>query len=140
MSPGRLSGRSGEGEMEEHPYECGRACAYPPRDGVRENGWQIALKTDPAHAVSRGPYGLGIAREGIRVSDRHLRAIRIRSAWPRLDMLRELRLIGLTTIPEVRRGDDVAALIVEAAAREGVGIEDGDVAVVASKIASKAGG
>jgi coenzyme F420-0:L-glutamate ligase/coenzyme F420-1:gamma-L-glutamate ligase len=55
-------------------------------------------------------------------------------------MPRELRLIGLTTIPEVRRGDDVAALIVEAAAREGVGIEDGDVAVVASKIVSKAGG
>ena len=51
-----------------------------------------------------------------------------------------LEVYGLTTIPEVREGDDVARLIVESAAREGVGLEDGDVVVVSSKILAKAEG
>ncbi|MCH8815541.1 MAG: coenzyme F420-0:L-glutamate ligase [Chloroflexi bacterium] len=51
----------------------------------------------------------------------------------------ELRIIALEGMPEVRSGDDVAALIVEAA-RRGPGIEDGDIIVVTQKIVSKAEG
>jgi coenzyme F420-0:L-glutamate ligase/coenzyme F420-1:gamma-L-glutamate ligase len=47
----------------------------------------------------------------------------------------ELRVIPVKGLPEVREGDDVAALIVAAAA-----LEDGDVVVVAHKVVSKAEG
>jgi len=53
--------------------------------------------------------------------------------------MRELRIIGLEGIPEVVRGDDVAALVGEAAERVG-GLVDDDVVVVAQKIVSKAEG
>jgi coenzyme F420-0:L-glutamate ligase/coenzyme F420-1:gamma-L-glutamate ligase len=48
-------------------------------------------------------------------------------------------IIPLSGIPEVREGDDVAALIGEAVAR-GPGIQSGDVIVVTQKIVSKAEG
>src|SRR3989304_5818695 len=54
----------------------------------------------------------------------------------------EIRVIGLTGLPEVRQGDDLAELIVVAAgspSREG-GIQPGDVVVVTQKIVSKAEG
>jgi coenzyme F420-0:L-glutamate ligase/coenzyme F420-1:gamma-L-glutamate ligase len=51
----------------------------------------------------------------------------------------ELRVIPLSGLPEVRAGDDVAELIVEAASG-GPGIEAGDVLVVTQKIVSKAEG
>lgn len=51
----------------------------------------------------------------------------------------ELRVIGLTGIPEVRAGDDLSSLIADAA-RRGPGIEDRDVIVVTQKIVSKAEG
>lgn len=54
--------------------------------------------------------------------------------------MKELRLIALETLPEVKRGQDIAQLIVEAARREGVVLEQGDVIVVAHKIVSKAEG
>ena len=47
----------------------------------------------------------------------------------------ELRVIPVKGLPEMREGDDVAALI--AAAAE---LEDGDVLVVAHKVVSKAEG
>ncbi|MEM2904149.1 MAG: coenzyme F420-0:L-glutamate ligase [Candidatus Bathyarchaeia archaeon] len=47
-------------------------------------------------------------------------------------------MIGLRGIPLVKPGDDLAQLIVEAAARSKVPIEDGDVIVVAQKVVSKA--
>jgi coenzyme F420-0:L-glutamate ligase / coenzyme F420-1:gamma-L-glutamate ligase len=47
----------------------------------------------------------------------------------------ELRVIPVEGIPEVREGDDLAALLAEAAA-----FEDGDVVVVAQKVVSKAEG
>jgi coenzyme F420-0:L-glutamate ligase/coenzyme F420-1:gamma-L-glutamate ligase len=50
----------------------------------------------------------------------------------------ELRLIGLTTIPEIHTGDDLAQVIVDAAQREGTTIAGGDVLVLAQKIVSKA--
>jgi coenzyme F420-0:L-glutamate ligase / coenzyme F420-1:gamma-L-glutamate ligase len=53
--------------------------------------------------------------------------------------LGELRLIPLEGIPEVSPGDDLGALLGDAAERAG-GLEDGDVVVVAQKTVSKAEG
>lgn len=51
-----------------------------------------------------------------------------------------IQIIGLKKIPIVRRGDNLAPLIVQAAKEEGVQISDRDIIVVAQKIASKAEG
>ena len=51
----------------------------------------------------------------------------------------EIRVIPLTGLPELEEGDDLAALLAEAAARAG-GFEDGDVVVVAQKAVSKVEG
>ena len=51
----------------------------------------------------------------------------------------ELRVIPLPGIPEVRPGDDLAALIGDAVERA-EGLEEGDVLVVAQKVVSKAEG
>ena len=52
----------------------------------------------------------------------------------------ELRLFGLPGIPEVRPGDDLAALVGDAIGRAGVGLEAGDVLVITHKVVSKAEG
>lgn len=52
----------------------------------------------------------------------------------------ELRLLPLLGIPEVRADDDLAALVLAAAAGSCGGLEDGDVVVVSSKVVSKAAG
>jgi len=54
-------------------------------------------------------------------------------------MTHEVRVFGLPGIPEVEPGDDLAALLAEAAERV-EGLEDGDVVVVAQKVVSKAAG
>jgi coenzyme F420-0:L-glutamate ligase/coenzyme F420-1:gamma-L-glutamate ligase len=51
----------------------------------------------------------------------------------------EVRVIPLHGIPELEDGDDLAALLADAAARTG-GFEPGDVVVVAQKVVSKAEG
>ena len=51
----------------------------------------------------------------------------------------ELRIVPLAGIPEIHPGDDLAALLGEAAERAG-GLEEGDVLVVAQKAVSKAEG
>ena len=51
----------------------------------------------------------------------------------------EVRVIPIPGVPEVRAGDDLAALIANAA-RAGPGIEAGDIIVVTQKIVSKAEG
>lgn len=51
----------------------------------------------------------------------------------------EIRVIPLAGIPEVEEGDDLPALLADAAGRAG-GLEDGDVVVVAQKVVSKAEG
>jgi len=48
----------------------------------------------------------------------------------------EVRVLPLLGIPEIEEGDDLAALLVEAAARAG-GLADNDVLVVAQKVVSK---
>ncbi len=52
----------------------------------------------------------------------------------------EVRIIGVEGIPEVRPGDDLAALILDALGRQGLRLEDGDVVVVTQKVVSKAEG
>lgn len=54
-------------------------------------------------------------------------------------MTGELRVVPLRGIPELEEGDDLAALVVAAAARAG-GLEAGDVLVVAQKAVSKVEG
>src|SRR3989304_894841 len=51
-----------------------------------------------------------------------------------------IEIIGLRTLPEIRRGDDLARLVISAGAREGAGLPRGAVVVVAQKILSKAEG
>ena len=52
----------------------------------------------------------------------------------------EVRFIGITGIPMVQAGDDLAELIFEAAERQGTALEEHDVLVVTQRVASKAEG
>lgn len=51
-----------------------------------------------------------------------------------------LEVIGVPGIPEVKSGDDLGKLIVEAAVANKISIEDGDIVVVSQKIVSKSEG
>ncbi|MSQ41483.1 MAG: coenzyme F420-0:L-glutamate ligase [Dehalococcoidia bacterium] len=51
-----------------------------------------------------------------------------------------MRVIGITGIPLVRAGDDLAALILEAAAAQATPLADGDALVVTQRVVSKAEG
>lgn len=53
---------------------------------------------------------------------------------------RELRLFRIPRLPEVRKGDDLAGLIVTAARKNGLRFENGDILVVAQKVVSKSEG
>ena len=55
-------------------------------------------------------------------------------------MSRRMLLSALAGLPTIRAGDDLAALIVAALAREKIAAKDGDVLVLAQKIVSKAEG
>ncbi len=50
----------------------------------------------------------------------------------------EMRVIGVTGLPEFHPGDDVAAMLAQAARAQGTPIEAGDIVVVTQKIVSKA--
>jgi len=52
----------------------------------------------------------------------------------------EIRIIGLTGLPLIKKGDNIAELIVEATKKLNIGIEDGDILIVCQKIVSKAEG
>lgn len=52
----------------------------------------------------------------------------------------EIRAIGVTGMPEVQAGDDLASQIMDAAQLQGTPIEAGDILVVTQKIVSKAEG
>ena len=52
----------------------------------------------------------------------------------------DIRLVGISGIPEIKAGDDLAALIVEATGVQNILIEQGDILVVTQKIVSKAEG
>jgi len=51
-----------------------------------------------------------------------------------------ISIIGLAGFPSVKRGDNLAELIVKTAQKQGVSMDDGDILVVAQKIVSKAEG
>ena len=55
-------------------------------------------------------------------------------------MAAEVRIIAIEGMPEVRPGDDLAAQILEAAGRQALVFEEGDVLVVTQKVVSKAEG
>ena len=55
-------------------------------------------------------------------------------------MAAEVRIIGLEGIPEVHPGDDLTALILEAAAKQDLAFESGDIVVITQKVVSKAEG
>lgn len=57
-----------------------------------------------------------------------------------MNRLAAVELLPLAGMPEVADGDDLAALICEAAARSTIGIEDGDAVVISQKVVSKAEG
>ncbi len=49
-------------------------------------------------------------------------------------------IIGIVNLPEIRTGDDLGRLIVEAAAAQGTPLQDGDLLVVSQKVVSKSEG
>ena len=51
-----------------------------------------------------------------------------------------IRIVGLEGLPEIRPGEDLASLILDAAARAGETIAQDTIMVVAQKIVSKAEG
>ena len=55
-------------------------------------------------------------------------------------MASEIRVTGIVGMPEIKTGDDLASLIVEAAKRQNTAIEDLDILIVTQKIVSKAEG
>ena len=55
-------------------------------------------------------------------------------------MAAEVRIIAIEGIPEIHPDDDLSAIILEAAAGQGLSFEDGDVVVVTQKVVSKAEG
>ena len=56
------------------------------------------------------------------------------------NMSGELRVIPVRGLPEIRPGDDLAALLLRATEASGLKLEDGDILVVAQKAVSKAEG
>jgi coenzyme F420-0:L-glutamate ligase/coenzyme F420-1:gamma-L-glutamate ligase len=52
----------------------------------------------------------------------------------------QVTITGLEGIPEVREGDDLGRLVLDAAARQGIRFQDDDVLVVTQKVVSKAEG
>ncbi len=55
-------------------------------------------------------------------------------------MARAIQVIGIEGLPEVRPGDDLVALLLDALAAEGLALEEGDIVVLTQKIVSKAEG
>jgi len=52
----------------------------------------------------------------------------------------KIEIIGLRGIPDIKENDDIAEIICRKADEQGVGLREGDVIVIASKIVSKAEG
>lgn len=54
--------------------------------------------------------------------------------------MKEIKIIGLTTIPLIKQGDDIAEIILNAIEKENVNLYDGDVILIAQSIISKTEG
>jgi len=57
-----------------------------------------------------------------------------------IDLNHEVRVVGIRGIPLIKPGDDLGAIILDAAEKQGISPIDGDVIVVTQKIVSKAEG
>lgn len=55
-------------------------------------------------------------------------------------MAKTITIVGLQKIPLIKYGDNLSKIVLEAAKKEGVPIDDGDIIVIAQKIVSKAEG
>ena len=55
-------------------------------------------------------------------------------------MAQQITVTGIEGIPEINSGDDLPAMIVEAALNQDAGLHDGDILVVTQKVVSKAEG
>lgn len=55
-------------------------------------------------------------------------------------MSARVEIIGLPGMPEVRTGDDLPGLLLDAVTAAGEGLREGDLLVVSSKVAAKAAG
>ncbi|MEM2094479.1 MAG: coenzyme F420-0:L-glutamate ligase [Candidatus Bathyarchaeia archaeon] len=55
-------------------------------------------------------------------------------------MATEIRIIGISGIPLLKQGDNLAKMILDAAERQGTPIEEGDVLVITQKVVSKVEG
>ncbi len=51
-----------------------------------------------------------------------------------------VQIIPIADLPEIKKGDNLGALIIDAARRQGTPLKDGDVLVVTQKVVSKAEG
>lgn len=49
----------------------------------------------------------------------------------------EINLIGLTTIPLVKKGDNLLELILDSIKKESIDVQDGDIFVIAETLISK---
>ncbi len=116
--PDAVSLRFGEPSFAEH-LERARARGIEP----------VVLTLPGASLDVDGPEDL----EALRQEGSATRAARV-IAVPRLEV------VGLRGLPEVRPGDDLARLLVEAATAQGTPLQTGDVLVVAQKVVSKAEG
>lgn len=54
--------------------------------------------------------------------------------------MKKIEVLGLQTLPEIKKGDILAEVIVKSCNKEIGGLEDKDIVVVTSKIVSKAMG
>ncbi len=54
--------------------------------------------------------------------------------------MKRIEVLGLQTVPEIKYGDDLPNIIIEAVNREVHGIQEKDILVITSKIISKAMG
>jgi coenzyme F420-0:L-glutamate ligase/coenzyme F420-1:gamma-L-glutamate ligase len=54
--------------------------------------------------------------------------------------MKELKVFGVTNLPEVSEGDDLTKLIIESLEKQGTQLENKDIVIVTSKIVSKAEG
>ena len=52
--------------------------------------------------------------------------------------MKQISLFGLQTVPEVRPGDDLTRIILDACEREAINLQENDIVVITSKIVSKA--
>ncbi len=57
-----------------------------------------------------------------------------------MSIVRSLTVTAVDGLPEIRAGDDLAALLADAVRAQGTGLQDGDVLAVAQKVVSKAEG